>query len=178
MPLLCLPVGAKPFQIVIGEGIVATDDENARKFALARTMKLCAARCASLIRVPSSDLRMYVDALLHHLHPEHPAPPMEADKLDEVTKRLQRFIPRQPRMQRPSAKRALSPGARMEIPFFPRFARRNAKPLRQVFGRKIARDCKIGILLIRLRHNKILSRVLLPFPFGLHPLLRVVRERG
>lgn len=94
MPLLCLPVGAKPFQIVIGDGIVSTDDEVARRFALARTMKLCGARCAALIRVPSADLATYLDALLHHLHPEHPAPAMEADRLDEMTKRLQRFIPK------------------------------------------------------------------------------------
>jgi tetratricopeptide (TPR) repeat protein len=94
MPLLCLPVGAKPFQIVIGDGIVGTDDDVARRFALARTMKLCGARCASLIRVPAADLKVYLDALLHHLHPEHPAPEIDAERLDEITKRLQRFIPR------------------------------------------------------------------------------------
>ncbi|MBI2391367.1 MAG: hypothetical protein HYV09_17385 [Deltaproteobacteria bacterium] len=94
MPLLCLPVGAKPFQIVIGEGLVSTDDESARRFALARTMKLCSTRCASLVRVPPADLATYVDALLHHLHPEHAAPAIDAERLDEITKRLQRFIPR------------------------------------------------------------------------------------
>lgn len=94
MPLLCLPVGAKPFQIVIGEGITTTEDDNARRFALARTMKLCAARCASLVRVPAADLRTYLDALLHHLYPDHPAPPLDAERLDEMTKRLQRFIPK------------------------------------------------------------------------------------
>lgn len=94
MPLLCLPVGAKPFQIVIGDGIVSTDDEIGRKFALARTMKLCGARCAALIRVPPADLKIYLDALLHHLHPEHPAPDIDAERLDEITKRLQRFVPR------------------------------------------------------------------------------------
>ncbi len=102
MPLLCLPVGAKPFQIVIGEGIVNTEDETARRFSLARTMKLCGARCAALIRVPPADLKTYVDALMHHLHEAHPAPEMEAERLDEMTKRLQRFIPRkdEPEMRR------------------------------------------------------------------------------
>jgi cellulose synthase operon protein C len=94
MPLLCLPVGAKPFQIVIGDGIVSTDDEVGRRFALARTMKLCGARCAALIRVPPADLRIYLDALLHHLQPEYPAPDIDAERLDEITKRLQRFVPR------------------------------------------------------------------------------------
>lgn len=94
MPLLCLPVGAKPFQIVIGDGVVTTEDEVARRFSLARTMKLCGARCAALIRVPPADLKMYLDALLHHLHPEHAAPDIDAERLEEITKRLQRFIPR------------------------------------------------------------------------------------
>jgi len=94
MPLLCLPVGAKPFQIVIGEGVTTTDDDLARKFALARTMKLCGAHCAALVRVPPAELKVYLDALLHHLHPEFPAPAIEAERLDEITKRLQRFIPR------------------------------------------------------------------------------------
>jgi tetratricopeptide (TPR) repeat protein len=94
MPLLCLPVGAKPFQIVIGDGIVATDDEIARRFALARTMKLCSAHCASLVRVPPAELRTYLDALLHHLAPAHAPPAIEPERLDEITKRLQRFLPR------------------------------------------------------------------------------------
>jgi tetratricopeptide (TPR) repeat protein len=94
MPLLCLPVGAKPFQIVVGEAIVATQDDVARRFALARAMKITSAHCASLIRVPPADLKTYLDALLHHLHPEHPAPEIEAERLDEITKRFQRFIPR------------------------------------------------------------------------------------
>ncbi len=95
MPLLCLPVGAKPFQIVIGEGLVSTDDEIARKFALARTMKLCGGRCAALIRVPPPDLKVYLDALLHHLAPNYPPPAdVDAERLDEITKRLQRFLPR------------------------------------------------------------------------------------
>jgi tetratricopeptide (TPR) repeat protein len=94
MALLCLPVGAKPFQIVIGEAIVATTDDVARRFALARAMKITAAHSASLIRVPPADLKIYLDALLHHLHPEYPAPVIEAERLDEITKRFQRFIPR------------------------------------------------------------------------------------
>jgi tetratricopeptide (TPR) repeat protein len=94
LPLLCLPVGAKPFQIVIGDGIVNTDDDNARRFSLARTMKLCGARCAALVRVPPADLKMYVDALMHHLHEAHAPPEMEAERLEEITKRLQRFVPR------------------------------------------------------------------------------------
>ncbi len=94
MPLLCLPVGAKPFQIVIGDALTTTTEEMTRKFALARTMKLCGAHCASLVRVPSAELKVYLDALLHHLHPEFPAPEIEAERLDEITKRLQRFIPR------------------------------------------------------------------------------------
>jgi len=102
MPLLCLPVGAKPFQIVIGDGIVNTDDDVARRFSLARTMKLCGARCAALIRVPPADLKMYLDTLLHHLHEPHPAPEMEPERLEEITKRLQRFVPRkdEPEMRR------------------------------------------------------------------------------
>lgn len=94
MPLLCLPVGAKPFQIVVGEAIVSTQDDVARRFALARAMKITSAHCASLIRVPPADLKVYLDALLHHLHPEHPAPEIDAERLDEITKRFQRFIPR------------------------------------------------------------------------------------
>jgi tetratricopeptide (TPR) repeat protein len=94
MPFLCLPVGSKPFQIVIGDGMCASEDDTARRFALARTMKLCGAHCAALIRVPAPDLRTYVDALLHHLHLSHPPPAIEAERLDEITKRLQRFIPR------------------------------------------------------------------------------------
>ena len=94
MPFLCLPVGSKPFQIIIGDGLCASEDETARRFALARTMKLCGAHCAALIRVPAADLRIYVDALLHHLHLAHPPPAIEAERLDEITKRLQRFIPR------------------------------------------------------------------------------------
>lgn len=94
MALLCLPVGAKPFQIVIGEAIVATTDDVARRFALARAMKITAAHSASLIRVPPADLKIYLDALLHHLHPEYPAPVIEAERLEEITKRFQRFIPR------------------------------------------------------------------------------------
>lgn len=94
MPLLCLPVGAKPFQIVIGDGLVASDDDVARRFALARTMKVCGGHCASLIRVPPADLKVYLDALLHALVPEHPAPEIDAERLDEITKRLQRFLPR------------------------------------------------------------------------------------
>ncbi len=94
MALLCLPVGAKPFQIVVGEAIVATQDDVARRFALARAMKITAAHSASLIRVPPADLKVYLDALLHHLHPEYPAPAIEAERLEEITKRFQRFIPR------------------------------------------------------------------------------------
>jgi hypothetical protein len=94
MPLLCLPVGAKPFQIVIGDGLVSTQDDVARRFALARAMKVCGAHCSALIRVPPADLRIYLDALLHALSPAHPAPEMEAERLDEITKRLQRFLPR------------------------------------------------------------------------------------
>ncbi len=94
MPFLCLPVGAKPFQIVLGDAVVSTDDEVARRFVLYRAMKACGAHCASLIRVPSSDLKVFLDVLLHHLHPEHPAPAIEPERLDEITKRLQRFIPR------------------------------------------------------------------------------------
>ncbi|MGZ3422769.1 MAG: hypothetical protein ACXVEE_33225 [Polyangiales bacterium] len=94
MPLLCLPVGAKPFQIVIGDGLVAAQDDVARRFALARAMKVCGAHCASLIRVPPPDLKIYLDALLHALSPAHAAPEMEAERLDEITKRLQRFLPR------------------------------------------------------------------------------------
>ncbi len=94
MALLCLPVGAKPFQIVVGEGVVATQDDVVRRFALARAMKITAAHCASLIRVPPADLKIYLDALVHHLHPEHPAPAIDAERLDEITKRFQRFIPR------------------------------------------------------------------------------------
>ncbi len=94
MPLLCLPVGSKPFQIVVGEAIIASDDEDGRRFALARTMKLCGAHVASLVRVPPAELKIYLDALLHHLVPAHPAPEIEAERLDEMTKRLSRFIPR------------------------------------------------------------------------------------
>ncbi len=94
MPFLCLPVGSKPFQIVIGDALCATEDDAARRFALARTMKTCGAHCAALIRIPPADLATYVDALLHHLHPAHPAPAIEPERLDEITKRLQRFIPR------------------------------------------------------------------------------------
>lgn len=105
MPLLCLPVGAKPFQIVIGDGIVSTDDDVGRRFALARTMKLCGARCAALIRVPPADLRVYLDALLHYLQPEYPPPDMDAERLDEITKRLQRFVPKkdEPELKRLAA---------------------------------------------------------------------------
>jgi tetratricopeptide (TPR) repeat protein len=94
MPLLCLPVGAKPFQIVIGDGLVATPDDTARRFALARAMKVCGAHCSALIRVPPADLKVYLDALLHALSPAHPAPDMEAERLEVITKRLQRFLPR------------------------------------------------------------------------------------
>jgi tetratricopeptide (TPR) repeat protein len=94
MPLLCLPVGAKPFQIVVGEAIVGTDDEVARRFVLYRAMKSCSTHCAALIRVPPADLKVFLDVLLHHLVPDHPAPEMEPERLDEISKRLQRFIPR------------------------------------------------------------------------------------
>src|SRR5581483_4413170 len=94
MPLLCLPVGAKPFQIVVGDGVVSTDDDLARRFLLYRAMKACASHCAALIRVPPADLKVFLDVLLHHLVPEHPAPEMDAERLDEIGKRLQRFIPR------------------------------------------------------------------------------------
>ena len=94
MPFLCLPVGAKPFQIVLGDGMVGTDDDLARRFALYRAMKACGAHCAALIRVPPADLKIYLDVLLHHLQPTHPAPEIDAERLDEISKRLQRFIPR------------------------------------------------------------------------------------
>jgi hypothetical protein len=94
MPWLCLPVGARPFQIVVGEALLTVDDEPARRFSLARTMKLCSAHCAVLVRVPPSELRLFLDALLHYLQPTYPAPPIDAERLDEITKRLQRFIPK------------------------------------------------------------------------------------
>jgi hypothetical protein len=94
MPLLCLPVGAKPFQIVVGDAVVSTEDEAARRFVLYRAMKACSAHCAALIRVPPADLKIFLDVLLHHLTPDHPAPQIEPERLDEISKRLQRFIPR------------------------------------------------------------------------------------
>ncbi len=94
MPLLCLPVGFKPLQIVLGDGIVTTEDEITRKFVLARAVKVCGAKCAVLVRVPPADLKINLDALLHHLNPDHPAPELEPERLDEMTKRLARFLPR------------------------------------------------------------------------------------
>ena len=94
MPLLCLPVGARPFQIVVGEGIVNSDDEVARRFVLYRAMKACSNHLAALIRVPPADLKVFLDVLLHLLQPEYPPPELDAERLDEIGKRLQRFIPR------------------------------------------------------------------------------------
>jgi len=42
---------------------------------------------------------------MHHLHEQHPAPELEPERLEEITKRLQRFIPKkdEPEMRRLAA---------------------------------------------------------------------------
>jgi hypothetical protein len=90
---VCLPVGSQPPQIVIGQALLASNDDEVRRFLATRALKIVQARASALARSAPIDLLPLVSAYLLLFAPDWQPTAVDAGKLRDVHARLVKAKP-------------------------------------------------------------------------------------
>jgi cellulose synthase operon protein C len=91
---VCMPVGSSPPQIVIGQPLVATSDDEVRKFLICRALKAVQARASTIARSAPIDLAPLVSGYLLLFAPDWQPTAVDPGKLRDMHTRLARVKPK------------------------------------------------------------------------------------
>jgi len=90
---VCMPVGSHPPQIVIGQPLLSSNDDDVRRFLVTRALKIVQARASALARSAPIDLLPLVSGYLLLFAPDWQPTAVDPGKLREVHARLAKAKP-------------------------------------------------------------------------------------
>jgi predicted Zn-dependent protease len=90
---VCMPVGSNPPQIVIGQPLLASNDEEVRRFLVVRALKIVQARASALARSAPIDLLPLVSGYLLLFAPDWQPAAVDAGKLRDMHAKLAKWKP-------------------------------------------------------------------------------------
>ena len=92
---VCMPVASTPPQIAIGQPLLATNDDEVRKFLICRALKAVHARASTIARSAPIDLAPLISGYLLLFAPNWQPAAVDPGKLRDVHARLSRVKPKQ-----------------------------------------------------------------------------------
>lgn len=90
----CIPIGSSPPIIVVGDGLLSTDDDFARAFLVIRALKLLQTRTAALSRVSAVEATPLLAAWLRAFVPQWTPQGPSAAAVTEMARKLAPALPR------------------------------------------------------------------------------------
>jgi hypothetical protein len=91
---VCMPVGSTPPQIAIGQPLLATNDDEVRKFLICRALKAVQARASTIARSAPIDLAPLISGYLLLFAPDWQPAAVDPGKLRDMHARLSRSKPK------------------------------------------------------------------------------------
>jgi len=92
---VCMPVASTPPQIVIGQPLVSSTDDEVRKFLICRALKAVQARASTIARSAPIDLAPLISGYLLLFAPDWQPAAVDPGKLRDMHARLSRVKPKQ-----------------------------------------------------------------------------------
>jgi cellulose synthase operon protein C len=91
---VCMPVGSVPPQIALGQPLLATNDDEVRKFLICRALKAVQARASAIARSAPIDLAPLISGYLLLFAPDWQPAAVDPGKLRDMHARLSRSKPK------------------------------------------------------------------------------------